>query len=150
MKKAIVSFFSVLTAICILISGPCATYSLAASGDRTVYITKTGKCYHESYCSSLKSSIETTLSSAVERGLRPCSKCNPPTLDSTQGSGKTASTTKSGSTTESEKSDTVWISATGSKYHSIDHCGTMNPKKASTMSRADAIARGYTACSKCW
>lgn len=44
----------------------------------------------------------------------------------------------------------VWISATGSKYHSINNCGRMNPNKASQMSEADAQSQGYEKCSKCW
>jgi uncharacterized protein YjdB len=50
----------------------------AASGDTTVYITKTGSCYHNSGCSSLsRSCIETTLQAALNKGLSPCSKCHP-------------------------------------------------------------------------
>lgn len=44
----------------------------------------------------------------------------------------------------------VWISATGSKYHSINNCGRMNPNTAVNVSEKDAIARGLTKCSKCW
>ena len=43
----------------------------------------------------------------------------------------------------------VWLSATGSKYHSIPDCGKMNPSTARQISEADAIASGYSACSKC-
>lgn len=44
----------------------------------TVYLTKTGDCYHCSWCSSLRrSSIPTTLYDARRRGYRPCSNCNP-------------------------------------------------------------------------
>lgn len=44
----------------------------------------------------------------------------------------------------------VWLSATGSKYHSIPDCGNMNPNNARQVSRSSAEARGYDACSKCW
>lgn len=44
----------------------------------------------------------------------------------------------------------VWLSATGSKYHSIPDCGNMNPNKARQVSRSSAEAMGYDACSKCW
>ena len=40
----------------------------------------------------------------------------------------------------------VWKSATGSKYHSINNCGNMNPDKA----EAQAISQGLGKCSKCW
>lgn len=44
----------------------------------------------------------------------------------------------------------VWLSETGSKYHSIPDCGNMNPNKARQVSRSSAEAMGYDACSKCW
>ena len=44
----------------------------------------------------------------------------------------------------------VWLSATGSKYHSIPDCGNMNPDNARQVSRADAEAQGYEACKKCF
>ncbi len=54
----------------------------ALSGDATVYLTKTGECYHADGCRSLsRSKIATTLSNAVSRGYRPCSNCHPGTLD---------------------------------------------------------------------
>lgn len=45
--------------------------------DYVVYITKTGKCYHASYCGYLKSKIQTTVKQAKALGYRPCSRCNP-------------------------------------------------------------------------
>ncbi|MCI8535520.1 MAG: hypothetical protein HFG68_08090 [Hungatella sp.] len=48
------------------------------------------------------------------------------------------------------QSSTVWISATGSKYHRINNCGRMNPSKARSMSLDQAIQSGYDACSKCY
>ena len=44
----------------------------------------------------------------------------------------------------------VWLSATGSKYHSIPDCGNMNPNNARQVSRSSAESMGYDACSKCW
>jgi len=45
----------------------------------TVYATKTGECYHQQGCTSLrKSKIPLALDQAVARGLRPCSNCRPP------------------------------------------------------------------------
>lgn len=46
--------------------------------------------------------------------------------------------------------NSVWISETGSKYHRISNCGTMNPNKARKMSLSDAISKGYSACKKCF
>jgi len=45
---------------------------------------------------------------------------------------------------------TVWISATGSKYHSRPDCGNMNPNKATQETEAQALSQGYEACKKCW
>lgn len=54
----------------------------AASGDSIVYITNTGKCYHLDGCTCLRrSKIATTLQAAIDKGLYPCSKCNPGSLD---------------------------------------------------------------------
>jgi len=44
-----------------------------------VYGTNTGSKYHRAGCSYLKSSIEMSLGEAINRGLEPCSRCNPPT-----------------------------------------------------------------------
>ena len=45
---------------------------------------------------------------------------------------------------------TVWLSATGSKYHSIPNCGRMNPDNARQVTKSSAEAMGYGACSNCW
>lgn len=44
----------------------------------------------------------------------------------------------------------VWKSATGSKYHSKNNCGNMNPSKASQITLEQAEAQGLGRCSKCW
>lgn len=44
----------------------------------------------------------------------------------------------------------VWISATGSKYHSRNNCGRMNPNNAHQESESQAISEGYEKCKKCW
>ena len=44
----------------------------------------------------------------------------------------------------------VWIPATGKKYHKIPNCGNMNPNRARKISLALARQRGYTACKKCY
>lgn len=51
---------------------------------------------------------------------------------------------------EAPISGTAYLSATGSKYHSIDHCGKMNPNKARKTTISEAEAAGYERCSKCW
>lgn len=55
------------------------TYSEAKS--TTVYITRTGECYHTSSCSCLsKSKIKKKLSDIYEN-YRPCNLCYPPVIE---------------------------------------------------------------------
>jgi len=56
-------------------------FSLATSNafSQTVYITKTGKKYHEATCRYLsRSSIAINFSDARAEGYTPCSICDPP------------------------------------------------------------------------
>ncbi len=105
----------------------------AASGDTIVYRTKTGDKYHTKTCSYLKSSIELTLQEAVNMGLTPCSRCKPPTLDSSSNSTSSnrSSTAPASNTTRSSTSGTkstvygsgtqfeVTIKATCSNYNHV-------------------------------
>lgn len=60
----------------------------AASGSTIVYVTNTGEKYHSYGCQYLrKSCISISLGSAVASGYTRCSRCNPPVLDSTNGTG---------------------------------------------------------------
>lgn len=53
----------------------------APNGNRTVYTTRTGECYHTSGCSSLRySKFKTTIAEAVNDGYRKCNNCDPPRL----------------------------------------------------------------------
>ena len=44
----------------------------------------------------------------------------------------------------------VWVSGSGSKYHSKNDCGTMNPDSASQMSKSEAESKGMSPCKKCY
>lgn len=44
----------------------------------------------------------------------------------------------------------VWKSATGSKYHSINNCGKMNPDKAKQVSLEEALELNLEKCDKCY
>ena len=44
----------------------------------------------------------------------------------------------------------VWVSATGTKYHKTNHCGTMNPDTATQETKAEAEAQGLEPCKKCY
>lgn len=49
-----------------------------------------------------------------------------------------------------DDSELVWISATGSRYHTINNCGSMNSDKATQITRKQAEEMGYSACKLCW
>ena len=44
----------------------------------------------------------------------------------------------------------VWETATGKCYHSTNHCGKTNPKKAKQITLEQAKSKGLKKCSKCW
>ena len=52
--------------------------------------------------------------------------------------------------TTTSASRLVWTSATGSKYHSKNDCGNMNPKKARQLTEEEAQEQGYEPCKKCY
>lgn len=54
------------------------------------------------------------------------------------------------SESEQESESKVWISATGSKYHSKNNCGRMDPSKATQVTKQEAIDMHLGKCSKCW
>lgn len=56
----------------------------------------------------------------------------------------------SGYSTTVGNEDMVWVSGSGSKYHSRNDCGTMNPDKASQMSKSEAELNGMSPCNKCY
>lgn len=71
----------ILLALVIVFLVAASGHASADDGKTIVYRTKTGECYHRENCSYLRSSIPITLEVAVAYGLRPCSRCKPPTLD---------------------------------------------------------------------
>ena len=71
------------------------------------------------------------------------------------GTGKKAASAKASDSKSSNSASgtddiTVWLTATGDKYHSRNNCGRMNPAKARQTTRSAAKASGYEACKKCW
>lgn len=59
-----------------------------------------------------------------------------------------AQTAAPSSPTERSNGSTVWVSKTGSKYHSDPSCSGM--KDPSQLSRAEAESQGYTPCKRCY
>ena len=63
----------------------------------------------------------------------------------TAGSSTSSST---GTSTTNNKSQTVYVTATGKKYHSIPKCGNTKSSRATTLEEAQRMGLG--ACSKCY
>lgn len=63
--------------------------------------------------------------------------------------GMPVSSYSSDSSSDSEET-MVWLSETGSKYHSIPDCGRMNPDKARQVTESDAESMGYGRCHNCF
>ena len=55
---------------------PSASYSEAGKNGTMVYVTKSGKRYHNNpNCSKMKNPIEMDLLDAIEKGFEPCGRC---------------------------------------------------------------------------
>lgn len=60
------------------------TAAASAPTVATVYVTTTGKKYHNSNCRSVKKSkLPISLSDAIAKGYEPCKLCHPPVAGST-------------------------------------------------------------------
>ncbi|MCB2291014.1 MBL fold metallo-hydrolase [Clostridium sp. CS001] len=55
---------------------------------------------------------------------------------------------KAVTTKQTSSAAMVWLSATGTKYHSINNCGKMNPNNARQVTLEEA-KKSYSPCSKC-
>ena len=70
---------TLLLVVGMVFSLPLTTF--AASGNTTVYVTRTGEKYHRNGCQYLrKSKIAISLQDAVNSGYDACSRCDPPIL----------------------------------------------------------------------
>lgn len=85
------------------------------------------------------------------------SKKSSNTSKSSSSSNKSSNSNKSKSNSSSNSSvestpvgGQVWLSATGTKYHSKPNCGRMDPNKARQISLSEAKSRGFEPCSKCF
>ena len=77
--------------LCLIMLVAAVTPALSTYADQTVYITKTGSCYH-AYAHGNGKFSATSLSDAIARGLRPCKVC---------WSGSSGSTSDNSSSSES-------------------------------------------------
>jgi methylphosphotriester-DNA--protein-cysteine methyltransferase len=95
---------------------------------QTVYITKSGKKYHNSSCSYLSGSkVSIDLSEAIEKGFTPCSRCKPDSK--VDANAKTEKKTES--TTEVKKQTTT----SSNQCEAITKKGNRCKRKAQTGSR---------------
>ena len=129
MTRRIIAFLLALTLIFAIAMPVFAETS--DNGDTIVYRTRTGECYHRNGCSYLRSScIELTLREAVERGLRPCSRCSPPryngesTSESSSVAPRNNGDSSVGNTNSSKSDQTSSSSNTNSKTSSDGSTGT--------------------------
>lgn len=92
--------------------------------------------------SSLKEELTTTQAPTTTQ---------PPTTTQKETTTEQQTTIQEQTTTKNNSNNgaMVWISETGSKYHSKNNCGTMNPDKAYQMTKDKAENQGYTACKRC-
>lgn len=102
--------------------------------------------------SSSKSSSSSTSSTSNKKS----SSSNSSSSNSSKSSSSSSSSNKSSSSSSNSSVEStpvggqVWISATGSKYHSKNNCGRMDPNKARQISLSEAKSRGLEPCSKCF
>ena len=67
----------------LLLAVMCIIGEAGSNHDVVVYVTNTGRLYHQDSCRSLRQSrIPLTLSDAVGSGYNPCSTCRPPVISS--------------------------------------------------------------------
>lgn len=117
------------------------TTSESDTKEITVYITKTGEKYHKDGCRYLsKSKIPIDLSVAIAAGYDACSVCDPPMLETEP------KVTKSTQEQAEKEEITVYITKTGSKYHSAG-CRYLS-KSSIPISLSDA-KDSYSPCSVC-
>jgi hypothetical protein len=119
-----------------------------ASGDTTVYVTKTGTKYHQAGCSSLsRSAIPMRLDDAVRR-YGPCSRCRPPVTGvSPSGPGKMpfADAAPARPTADTP----VYLTAGGPIYHLDQNCPGLQGRQRITKRFSDVQTADYGLCSRC-
>lgn len=127
--------------------------ALAADGSTTVYVTKSGECYHSGSCSYLRSSkIAITLQSATDQGYRPCSRCSPPVLTVSSAASPVnpfQSTAEvpyipPSSSQPSDKSVSSTYSSDSSGTSDTTRALTYSTDRSSASSARSAVSRNYT------
>ncbi len=118
-------------------SGTDAESPFYLSGSTLVYVTATGKCYHDiPDCGSTKTAYLLSLAEACRIGYKPCGRCDPPMPVATD----VAPAFPDGSVI-------VYITVGNDCYHKKASCGSM--KNAVPVTMEEALYLGKTPCKKC-
>lgn len=121
------------------------TYTLNGKVAKTEFYNKSSS--KSSSTSNKKNSSKSSSSSKKSSNTSKSSSSS----NKSSNSNKSKSNSSSNSSVESTPvGGQVWISATGSKYHSKNNCGRMDPNKARQISLSEAKSRGFEPCSKCF
>lgn len=86
MKEALKRIFVVSTVLLMVVesflTGEIKINAAGASGETTVYVTKSGDRYHGANCGTLRKGYTTlTLQEAIDSGYKPCNICQSVALD---------------------------------------------------------------------
>lgn len=129
-------------------STPTPTPTPESTPSGKYYILNTdSKKFHDPDCGTVKRISDEnreyytgTAEELVDMGYTPCGNCEPYVIP-------TPTPAQTQKTTTSDEV-MVWIPSSGTKYHSKSSCSNMKDPKEVTKSQA--IAKGYTACKRCW
>lgn len=100
--------------------------------------------------SKSSSSSSSSTSSKKSSSSSSASKSTNSSKSSSSSSNKSSSSSSNSSVESTPVGGQVWLSATGTKYHSKPNCGRMDPNKARQISLSEAKSRGFEPCSKCF
>ena len=100
--------------------------------------------------SSSKSSSSSTSSSNKKSSSSSTSNKKSSSSNSSSSNSSKSSSSSNSSVESTPVGGQVWLSATGTKYHSKPSCGRMDPNKARQISLSEAKSRGFEPCSKCF
>lgn len=130
--------------------------------DAKIWVTQHDMKYHSRYaCGYMYSPVEMVFSQVLAAGIQPCDKCfassGATDLDSTAENEKSYapnSTTSEIHTVEKRRVSNhggggmmVWITETGSKYHSKRNCGNTQNATQVSIEQAQKL---YSACENCF
>lgn len=132
-----IATLSFVAAVIVLMLSPHAPFVdlptlLSSGGSSTVYVTEKGTKYHLENCSIIKtaSAKPISLKKATAQGYTPCMFCSPGTLDVSEDSA-------------------VYLTKTGSKYHTSSCDIIKRAENPKAVSLGEALAKGYEPCSLC-